>query len=166
MHDLSLPMKTRAVACSFPAGQDFMSVAEQVAAVAAMKPAALCNEWKRLGLGAVPTSFGPDLLARALTYSLQENAGGGLPTKILREVRRGVMDLSATSVAPDRSPPIRVGTRLTREWHGHTHHVEVVEGGFEYQGQKYRSLTAIARRITGARWSGPRFFGLAGSRGV
>lgn len=141
-----------------------MSVAEQVSAVAGMKPADLRNEWDRLRLDPVPASFGPDLLARTITYSLQEKATGGLPSKILREIRRGVLDLNATSVTPDRSPPLWVGTRLTREWHGRRHHVEVIDGGFEYQGQRYRSLTAIARRITGARWSGPRFFGIAGRR--
>lgn len=143
-----------------------MSVAGQVAALAAMKPGALRDEWERSQRVPVPAGFGPDLVARALTYSLQEKVAGGLPTNILREIRRGVLDLSARSVAPDRSPPLRAGTRLTREWHGHTHHVEVVDGGFEYEGQRYRSLTAIARRITGARWSGPRFFGIAETRGA
>jgi hypothetical protein len=57
------------------------------------------------------------------------------------------------------------GTRLTREWHGRTHHVEVVDGGYIYKERRYRSLTAIAREITGAAWSGPRFFGLTSSSG-
>jgi hypothetical protein len=142
-----------------------MSVADQVAAVAAMKPACLREEWGRLQRTPLPGSFGPDLLARALAYSLQEKAAGGLSNKVLREIRRGVFELNAKSVAPDRSPALRLGTRLTREWHGRTHHVEVVEGGFEYEGQRFRSLTAIAHRITGARWSGPRFFGIVGRRG-
>jgi hypothetical protein len=141
-----------------------MSVADQIAAVAAMKPPYLREEWSRLQRAPLPGSFGPDLLARAIAYTLQEKAGGGLPSRILRQIRRGVLELSATSVAPDRSP-LRRGTRLSREWHGRTHHVEVVDVGFEYGGQRYRSLTAIAHRITGARWSGPRFFGIARSRG-
>lgn len=143
-----------------------MSVGEQVAAIAAMKPTALREEWLRLQRAPLPVSFGPDLLARAIAYSLQEKAAGGVSSKVLREIRRGVVELSTTSVAPERPPTLRSGTRLTREWHGRTHHVEVVDGGFDYQGQRYRSLTAIARRITGARWSGPRFFGIAGSRGA
>jgi len=54
----------------------------------------------------------------------------------------------------------KTGTRLVRQWHGHAHAVLVREDGFEYEGQHYRSLTVIAERITGAHWSGPRFFGL------
>ena len=55
---------------------------------------------------------------------------------------------------------LKTGTRLVRQWRGHTHTVLVREGGFEYDGQRYRSLTVIAERITGAHWSGPRFFGV------
>jgi hypothetical protein len=52
------------------------------------------------------------------------------------------------------------GTRLVREWNGQRHEVTAVEGGFEYNGRKHRSLSAIAKAITGAHWSGPQFFGL------
>ena len=55
---------------------------------------------------------------------------------------------------------LRTGTTLVRRWRGHTHSVLVREDGFEYEGRHYRSLTVIAERITGAHWSGPRFFGL------
>jgi hypothetical protein len=63
-------------------------------------------------------------------------------------------------VAPDPGLSLKPGARLVREWHGHTHTVTVTEEGFEYAGMSYPSLTKIAKRITGARWSGPRFFGL------
>ena len=139
-----------------------MGLAEQIAAIAAMNPTALREEWERVKRIPRPVSFGPDLLGRALSYSLQEKAAGGLLRKVVREIQRGVAQLAATSVSPDRPSPLRPGTRLIREWHGRTHHVHVIEGGFDYQDQRYRSLTAIAREITGARWSGPRFFGLAG----
>jgi hypothetical protein len=56
--------------------------------------------------------------------------------------------------------PSTPGTRLIREWHGQTHLVDVLEKGMLYQGRTYRSLSEVARVITGARWSGPRFFGL------
>lgn len=141
-----------------------MDLAEQVAAIAAMGPKPLREEWERIHRAPAPPGFGPDLLARALAYAVQEKARGGLPPVVAREIRRGVADLAATSLLPDRSPPLRPGTRLTREWHGRTHHVHVVERGFEYRDKPYRSLTAIAREITGAGWSGPRFFGLAGVR--
>ena len=143
-----------------------MRLSEQLAAIEAMGPKPLRAEWERFYRAPAPLGFGPDLLARALTYSVQEKARGGLRPDVAREIRRGVADLSATSLLPDRTPPLRPGTRLTREWHGRTHHVHVVEHGFEFRDKPYRSLTAIAREITGARWSGPRFFGLAGVRGA
>jgi hypothetical protein len=143
-----------------------MGIVEQVAEIAAMNPAALREQWEGVQSVARPASFGPDLIARQLAYSLQEKASGGLPGNIAREIRRAVAELAATSVSPDRPAPLRPGTRLSREWHGRTHHVHVVEGGFDYRDERYRSLTAIARQITGARWSGPRFFGLAGRGGA
>ena len=69
-------------------------------------------------------------------------------------------------VAPESTQRIRAGSRLVREWNGRTHIVTVEEEGFSYAGRNYRSLTAIARAITGAHWSGPRFFGLAGETGA
>ena len=68
---------------------------------------------------------------------------------------------SEGEIAPEAAQKIRTGTRLVREWNGRTHTVTVQEEGFTYAGRSYRSLTAIAREITGAHWSGPRFFGLA-----
>lgn len=143
-----------------------MSVSEQVTAIAAMQPKALREEWARLRREPPPASFGPDLLARSLAYAVQEKVGGGLPSTVEREIRRGVAELAAGLVSPNRAPRLRPGTWLTREWHGQTHHVHVVEGGFDYRDRRYRSLTAIARQITGAGWSGPRFFGLAGRGGA
>ena len=64
------------------------------------------------------------------------------------------------TIAPPPGTKIKPGSRLVREWHGRTHTVCVTDGGFEFQGKTYRSLTKIARHITGAQWSGPRFFGL------
>lgn len=143
-----------------------MSAAQQVAAIAAMNPKELRAEWARARRDQRPSSFGPDLLARALAYAVQEKVAGGLPSSIAREIKRDAAKLAATSVCPNRPPPLQLGTRLSREWHGVTHHVHVVQGGFEYRDQRYRSLTAIARQITGAGWSGPRFFGLAGRGGA
>jgi hypothetical protein len=61
---------------------------------------------------------------------------------------------------------LKTGTRLVRQWRGHSHTVLVREDGFEYEDQHYRSLTVIAERITGAHWSGPRFFGLTKRAGI
>lgn len=67
---------------------------------------------------------------------------------------------TAGRVAPDPRLSLKPGARLVREWHGRTHTVTVTEDGFEYAGMSYPSLTKVARKITGAHWSGPRFFGL------
>jgi len=128
-----------------------MRLAEQLASIEAMGPKPLRQEWERIHRAAAPPGFGPDLLARALDYAVQEKARGGLPSNVAREIRRGVANLAATSLLPDRAPPLRPGTRLTREWHGRTHHVHVVDRGFEYRDKPYKSLTAIARELTGAR---------------
>ena len=79
-------------------------------------------------------------------------SAGGVE-RLIRSVRR-----STTSSAP--AAVVAPGTRLLREWQGQTHHVTVLAQGFEYGGQPYRSLTAIARKITGTAWSGPLFFGV------
>ena len=63
-------------------------------------------------------------------------------------------------MAVDPGLVLKAGTTLVRQWRGHTHNVLVHNDGFEHEGQLYRSLTAIAERITQAHWSGPRFFGL------
>lgn len=141
-----------------------MTLDEKLAALVTMNPSSLREEWHRLYRAPAPAGFGPDLLARAMAYTLQEKAAGGLPRDIARDIRRGVLNLTARALSPDRSPPLRSGTRLTREWHGRTYHVQVTDGGFEYDDQRYRSLTKIAREITGAAWSGPRFFGLTAPR--
>ena len=73
---------------------------------------------------------------------------------------------SDAEIAPKGAKRIRAGTRVVREWNGRTHSVTVEEEGFTYAGRSYRSLSAIARQITGARWSGPRFFGLATKKGA
>ena len=67
---------------------------------------------------------------------------------------------SRGAAKPTPSVSLRPGTRLVREWHGVTHMVLILADGIEWRGQRYRSLSVVARKITGARWSGPRFFGL------
>jgi hypothetical protein len=80
---------------------------------------------------------------------------------IMRQLRTLAKTLRATGrVGPTPSLSLKPGARLVREWRGHTHTVTVTEDGFEYAGTNYPSLTKIARKITGAHWSGPRFFGL------
>ncbi len=121
----------------------------------------LRTEWRRLHRMPPPMRLSRELLIRAITYKLQERALGGLSKSILRKLN----SLNVGPAAGHRrkpKPPISLkpGTRLVREWRGVTHTVLIHVDGFEWNGQRYKSLTLIAREITGARWSGPRFFGL------
>ena len=86
-------------------------------------------------------------------YETQARALGGLS----RVTERRLKKASLGAAAPPRA---KAGTRLVREWNGRTYQVEVVEGGYVMDGKSWRSLSAIARHITGAHWSGPRFFGV------
>jgi hypothetical protein len=121
----------------------------------------LRGEWRRLHRMPPPMRLSRDLLVRGITYKLQERAYGGLSTATARKLEQaGADSLSRGSATP--APPIslRPGTRLVREWRGVTHMVLIHADGIEWRGQRYRSLSVVARKITGARWSGPRFFGL------
>ena len=102
----------------------------------------------------------PKLMRPILAYRIQEQAYGGLKAQTVRQ-------LSAVlrGIAPNRregneaSSRFKAGTRIVREWKGETHEVTITVAGYEYDGQLYRSLSPIACRITGTRWSGPAFFG-------
>lgn len=103
--------------------------------------------------GPAPKLRSPRLLRLNLAWRLQAEAFGGLDAETKRRLRRG----GAGASAADRLQP---GVRLTREWKGAPHEVVVVEGGYRYEGQVWKSLSEIARHISGSRWNGPRFFGL------
>ncbi len=120
----------------------------------------LRREWTRLHRSRAPVRFGRELLLRAIAYKLQEQALGGLPKSQLRKL---VRDTDGPNSGDRRQRPrteIKPGTRLFREWHGVTHTVLILEDGVEWKGTRYRSLSVVAREITGTHWSGPRFFGL------
>lgn len=106
-------------------------------------------------IGAVPKLRSADLLRRILAWKMQEQAYGGLTAETRRKLRSAGRREAA-------GPTLRSGSRLTREWGGQVHEVEVVEGGFVYDGERFASLSPIALHITGTRWNGPRFFGLRG----
>ena len=122
----------------------------------------LRSEWRRL-YRSRPPRLSRDLLMRGVAYRVQELAHGGLSKTALRKLAAFARQLEASgqlAPVPERAP-LRPGTRLVREWRGRTHSVTVTEDGFEYAGAAYPSLTKIAKKITGAHWSGPRFFGTA-----
>ena len=121
----------------------------------------LRHEWRRLHHGD-PPRLSRDLLILALSYRLQEIEHGGLGRSTRRKLETMAKALRTTGrVGPAPSLRLKSGARLVREWAGRAHAVTVTEDGFEYCGTNYSSLTEIARTITGAHWSGPRFFGLA-----
>ena len=107
-----------------------------------------------------------DLMIRALANELQECAHGGPSAALRRRLQTLARELARGTSSFDPGIVPKTGTTLVRQWRGHTHAVLVREDGFEYEGQHYRSLTVIAERITGAHWSGPRFFGLTRRAGA
>jgi hypothetical protein len=118
------------------------------------------QEWRRL-YRAEPPRLSRDLMMRALAYRIQEIAFSGLSKATLRRLASLAAEFeSHRRIAPPAQPRIKPGARLVREWHGRTHTIIVTEDGFEFEGKLHRSLTSVAREITGAAWSGPRFFGL------
>ena len=130
---------------------------DQLSRLATMTPVDLRSEWQTVlneGAPDLPAS----LLRRALAHRLQEQAQGGLPAA----VQRMLALLSADPAAKPLEPEIRLkpGTRLLREWNGKLHAVQVTADGLMFEERRYASLSHIAREITGAHWSGPRFFGL------
>jgi len=120
----------------------------------------LRREWRRL-YRSEPPRISRELLIRGLAYRRQELEHGGLGKTTRRKLKTLAKMFRTTGrVAPDPGLALKPGARLVREWHGRTHTVTVTEDGFEYAGASYPSLTKVAKKITGAHWSGPRFFGL------
>ena len=107
--------------------------------------------------GPPPPLRSPDLLRRMLAWRIQSEALGGLPLKTIKALR------SRTALPDDRGPRLDPGTRLVREFKGQRHEAVILEDGVRYAGQRYGSLSEVARTITGVRWNGPRFFGLRGA---
>lgn len=129
------------------------SVEEQLAALATCSPAQLHSEWQRLTRSPVP-KISSALLRLALAWEIQAEAYGGLS-------RRTQQTLEQLARAKTSTSPARPGMRLVREWNGRTHVVEVGEDNvIRWNEREWRSLSEVAREITGTRWSGPAFFGL------
>lgn len=124
-------------------------VTREVAALADMPLADLRKEWERR-YGAAPRHRSADLLRRVLAWRIQADVYGGFDAATRR------MILNNAPVQPAATP----GMRLAREWAGRRHEVVVIESGVVYEGVTYRSLSSVARHITGMNWNGPRFFGL------
>ena len=129
-----------------------------------MTPAQLRAEWRDCWRKPAP-DIGPDLLRRGIAWKKQSRMHGDLPPHVRREIDAILTRLSTGKSAIDGERiSFRRGTRLVREWGGTVHQVVVLERGYEHEGRHYRSLTQVASAITGAHWSGPRFFDLKARR--
>lgn len=138
-------------------------VPARLQALERMDRAALQSEWQRLWRVPPPRYMGRELLKLGVAWKLQEQAYGGHSAATRRRLTELQKLLARDGdVARDSAPRLRPGARLVRSWRGQDHIVIVTQSGFEWRGRHWRSLTAIARAITGAAWSGPRFFGLTG----
>jgi hypothetical protein len=145
---------------------DITKVDRQIAELLDRSTQELRLAWRQLHRSGPPQGLSRDLLIRALAHELQERAAGGASRALRRRLQTlaGEFEKKRASLDPGIVP--KTGTTLVRQWRGHAHTVFVHEDGFEYEGQHYRSLTVIAKPITGAHWSGPRFFGLTKRTGA
>jgi hypothetical protein len=116
--------------------------------------------WRKLHRTGPPLGLSRDLMIRVLANKLQEYIHGGPSLALRRRLQTLAGDLEKGALFFDPGTVLKTGATLVRQWRGHTHTVLVCEDGFEHEGQRYRSLTVIAERITGVHWSGPRFFGV------
>ena len=145
------------------------SVLKQIADLDNLSHEDLCKLWRTL-YGKEPAASNRPYLIKRLAYRIQEIAYGGISDKARRTMDEiidmhgfdengGSLDGRRTEKKRKAGMPV-VGTRLVREWNGRTYEVTVIHGGFDYEGRRYRSLTAIATAITGTHWNGRAFFGL------
>ena len=122
--------------------------------------------WRKLHRTEPPRGLSRDLLIRALAHQLQEQSCGGTGRALQRRLQTLTGEREKRGASFDPAVVLKTGTTLVRQWRGHTHAVLVRDNGFEYEGERFRSLSVIAKRITGAHWSGPRFFGLTKPAGA
>jgi hypothetical protein len=127
-------------------------VTEEVRALAALDLTGLREVWRQHGYGRPPKMRSKELLARLLAWKIQADAFGGLDAATIRMLQSDRL--------PRSTPLLQPGTRLAREWQGRRYEVEVLDEGFQLDTTTYRSLSEVARTITGTRWNGLRFFGL------
>ena len=132
-------------------------------AIADLSRDQLIDRWTRAYKRRPPKGISRTLLERSAAYQAQVKRHGGLSVKTRRTLRAALTErrkhepanrtrATATSLEP--------GMRLVREWNGRTYSIDVIDSGFVWDGRVYKSLSVVARKITGVRWSGPRFFGL------
>ena len=145
--------------------QDATACREALARLPELNLGELRREWRTLYKTEASPHLSRELLVQAVAYRMQEVALGRLrpgPQRQLRQIAQQFKQNGAANTPP--RPELRPGTRLVREWQGRTYEVLVLDDGFSWQDTHHRSLSALARKITGTAWSGPLFFGLKPNR--
>jgi hypothetical protein len=121
----------------------------------------LKERWRTMYRSAPPGRSSKKLLVSAIAYRMQERAFGGLKPSVLKHLEQAYGDAGVLRIQNTRPvTKASAGTVLIRDWRGQSHQVTVLENGVLYRKENYRSLSQVARIITGTRWSGPLFFGL------
>jgi hypothetical protein len=145
--------------------QDATACQEALSRLPTLEIGELRQQWRVLYKAEASPHLSRELLVRAVAYRMQEVALRGLRPRRQRQLRQIAQQFKETGEATVRArPELKPGTRLVREWQGRTYDVLVLDGGFSWQDTHYRSLSALARKITGTAWSGPLFFGLKPNR--
>lgn len=147
-------------------------VLRQIAELQRLPMNELAERWRVL-IGGDPPQYNKAYVLKRLTFRIQELAYGGLPMSAYQQMEQALVDAGYDELGGERrvarakpEPKRRkpglpiMGTRFVREWQGRRYEVLVTHEGFEFEGRPYKSLTAIARAITGTKWNGPQFFGL------
>ncbi|MEO0624812.1 MAG: DUF2924 domain-containing protein [Pseudomonadota bacterium] len=135
-------------------------VALAIAGLTGLSRTELATRWVDLYGRPPPANLSQALMRKAVAHEMQVRALGGMRPATRRALRAALSGGGEAGAAPAMAP----GTRLLRDWNGVTHEVDVLERGFRWRGETWRSLSRIAREITGTAWSGPRFFGLTSKR--
>lgn len=143
-------------------GSTALSLENRLAELGTMSPTQLRAEYRRV-FKVEPPNVGPSVVSLAIAYRLQEKARGGLSSEHARQLASIAKQLARDgTVSVDAASELKAGSRLVRHWRGVPHQVLIRDDGYAYGDRIYRSLTQVARDITGTNWSGPRFFGLTG----
>ena len=148
------PIQARQMAEAAPSRKP-PSTAATLSTIVSADRNALLDIWREVLASPPPKGMSQVFLRRFLAFEVQARQHGGLPKALVDQIHREAAGRSRAA-----APPLRPGGRLLREWNGVTHVVGILDDGCLWQGTTYPSLSAVARAITGARWSGPRFFGL------
>ncbi len=137
------------------------SIDFEISALTDLPVSELRKAWRKRFAGDAPSVRSRSILCRLLVHRLQSDAMGDLDSATERAlIKIGEALHRGESYEPKIRGGFSPGVILSREWRGVIHRVTTADGGFDYLGKRYRSLSEIARAITGTRWSGPRFFGL------